>query len=129
MSAVSESSEFLTVREVMALLRLGRTTVYAQARLYEATGGEEGIPCRRFGRSFRFPAVEVRQYAGLPPKTPTPAPRPAGVASSTPERRPATPRLTTRTRRPTKNIRSKSRRTASNRADDTIVQPALPFTD
>lgn len=67
-----DGSEFLTVREVMALLRLGRTTVYAQARLYEATGGLEGIPCRRFGRSFRFPAVEVRHYAGLPISAPTP---------------------------------------------------------
>ena len=125
-----ESSEFLTVREVMALLRLGRTTVYAQARLFEATGGEEGIPCRRFGRSFRFPAAEVREYGGLPPKAPTPAsPRSAGVTSSTPDRRPATPRPTTSTRRPAKTSRSQSRRTASTRADDTIVQPALPFTD
>jgi hypothetical protein len=41
----------------MARLRLGRTTVYEQARLFLATGGAEGIPCRRFGRSLRFPAA------------------------------------------------------------------------
>ena len=46
---------FLTVPEVMARLRLSRTTVYEQARLYLATGGAEGLPCRRFGRSLRFP--------------------------------------------------------------------------
>ena len=43
----------------MARLRLGRTTVYEQARLYLATGGTEGIPCRRFGRSLRFPAAAL----------------------------------------------------------------------
>lgn len=125
-----ESSEFLTVREVMALLRLGRTTVYAQARLYEATGGEEGIPCRRFGRSLRFPAVEVRRHGGLPPEAPTPAARPATRRSSstTADRRPPTPRPVTHAR-PAKTPRSQSRRTASARADDTVVQPVLPFTD
>jgi hypothetical protein len=41
----------------MERLRLGRTTVYEQARLYLATGGAEGIPCRRFGKLLRFPAA------------------------------------------------------------------------
>jgi hypothetical protein len=54
---VAERPEYLTVPEVMARLRLGRTTVYEQARLYLATNGEEGLPCRRFGRSLRFPAA------------------------------------------------------------------------
>jgi hypothetical protein len=55
---VAQRPEYLTVPEVMARLRLGRTTVYEQARLYLASGGAEGIPCRRFGRSLRFPAAE-----------------------------------------------------------------------
>jgi hypothetical protein len=54
---VAQRPEYLTVPEVMARLRLGRTTVYEQARLYLATRGAEGIPCRRFGRSLRFPAA------------------------------------------------------------------------
>ncbi len=54
---MTQRPEYLTVPEVMARLRLGRTTVYEQARLYLATGGVEGIPCRRFGRSLRFPAA------------------------------------------------------------------------
>jgi hypothetical protein len=54
---MAERPEYLTVPEVMARLRLGRTTVYEQARLYLATNGAEGIPCRRFGRSLRFPAA------------------------------------------------------------------------
>ena len=54
---MAQRPEYLTVPEVMARLRLGRTTVYEQARLYLATGGAEGIPCRRFGRSLRFRAA------------------------------------------------------------------------
>jgi hypothetical protein len=54
---VAQRPEYLTVPEVMNRLRLGRTTVYEQARLYLATGGAKGIPCRRFGRSLRFPAA------------------------------------------------------------------------
>ena len=54
---MAERPEYLTVPEVRPRLRLGRTTVYEQARLYLATGGAEGIPCRRFGRSLRFPAA------------------------------------------------------------------------
>jgi hypothetical protein len=58
---MAERPEYLTVPEVMARLRLGRTTVYEQARLYLATDGAEGIPCRRFGRSLRFPGGGVRR--------------------------------------------------------------------
>ena len=56
---MADKPVFLTVPEVMARLRLSRTTVYEQARLYLATGGAEGLPCRRFGRSLRFPAAAL----------------------------------------------------------------------
>jgi Helix-turn-helix domain len=61
---MAERPEYLTVPEVMARLRLGRTTVYEQARLYLATNGAEGIPCRRFGRSLRFPAAAFDASGG-----------------------------------------------------------------
>jgi hypothetical protein len=48
----------------MAHLRLGRTTVYEQARLYLTTNGAEGLPCRRFGRSLRFPAAAFDASVG-----------------------------------------------------------------
>lgn len=63
---MAELPEFLTVPEVMARLRLGRTTVYEQARLYLATDGAEGLPCRRFGRSLRFPAAALDLIAAVP---------------------------------------------------------------
>ena len=60
---MAQRPEYLTVPEVMARLRLGRTTVYEQARLYLATGGAEGIPCRRFGRSLQVPAAAFNTAA------------------------------------------------------------------
>ncbi len=64
---MAQRPEYLTVPEVMERLRLGRTTVYEQARLYLATGGAEGIPCRRFGRSLRFPAAAFDTVDGGTP--------------------------------------------------------------
>ena len=59
---MAERKEFLTVPEVMAHLQVGRTFVYEQARLYLATGGAEGLPCRRLGRLLRFPLDEIDGY-------------------------------------------------------------------
>ena len=90
---MAQRPEYLTVPEVMARLRLGRTTVYEQARLYLATGGAEGIPCRRFGRSLRFPAAafdtpgadssadrraEVVELTDAPPQDPDRRPQTLG---------------------------------------------------
>ena len=78
-----DEREFLTVTEVMAHLRMGRTFVYQEARRYLATGGAAGIPCRKFGRMLRFPVTELRTYATAQRPTstiapvPGPAPRPA----------------------------------------------------
>ena len=121
-AVMPDRTEFLTVPEVMAYLRLGRTTVYAQARLYLTTGGAEGIPCRRFGRSLRFPSDELARFAHQSredqPEPRPPAPRP-----------PAQPKRSAKRPRPSSPSQSQSPRTASARTDDTIVQPALPFTD
>ncbi|HET6835216.1 MAG TPA: helix-turn-helix domain-containing protein [Acidimicrobiales bacterium] len=63
---MADRKDFLTAVEVMERLRLGRTTVYEQARLFLASGGAEGIPCRRYGRSLRFPTAELEAMAGGP---------------------------------------------------------------
>lgn len=105
--------EYLTVPEVMARLRLGRTTVYEQARLYLATGGAEGIPCRRFGRSLRFPAAAFD----------TAEDRPAGTGDATVIEL-VRPRPVDRAPSPK---RPSTRR--SHRATGTAVQSPLPFTD
>ena len=76
---VAEERDFLTVTEVMAHLRMGRTFVYQEARRYLATGGAAGIPCRKFGRLLRFPTRELHAYATLrassaSPSSPAPVP-------------------------------------------------------
>jgi hypothetical protein len=120
-------TEFLTVPEVMAYLRLGRTTVYSQARLYLATGGAEGIPCRRFGRSLRFPADELARFADtIDSGVPAAAAVPTSVRA-TPVHR--SPRRVERSRSSSRSRSQQSTRTASATADDTVVQAALPFAD
>jgi len=126
-----QRTEYLTVPEVMAYLRLGRTTVYAQARLYLATGGSEGIPCRRFGRSLRFPLDELAAFADDPARR-QPAPMAAvrrQSAAGSQDGRAGQSSAATVTRSRSSSRPSQSRRTASTRKDDTVVQDALPFTD
>ncbi len=105
--------EYLTVPEVMDRLRLGRTTVYEQARLYLATGGAEGIPCQRFGRSLRFPAAAFDTVEESPAvnggATVIELARPRPVERESSPKRPSTRR--------------------SHRATGTTVQSPLPFTD
>lgn len=40
----------LTIPEAATFLRIGRSAAYDLARRFEATGGDEGIPCVRIGR-------------------------------------------------------------------------------
>lgn len=124
---MAERVEYLTVPEVMALLRLGRTTVYAHARLFLATDGAEGIPCRRFGRSLRFPSDELARYT-----RPKPSDRPAPTAGAAAGPTPTPPRPARATRGSTRtgpSRRTEPTRTMTAAEDDTAVQAALPFTD
>jgi hypothetical protein len=116
---MAERKQFLTAAEVMERLRLGRTTVYQQARLFLATSGAEGIPCRRYGRSLRFPAAELEAMVGEPSAIPPRAVKVVDIAdvrqhASTPPSDPLP--------RPT---RPSPRRTRRRRDDD---QPTLPLT-
>ena len=110
---MAQRPEYLTVPEVMERLRLGRTTVYEQARLYLATDGAEGIACRRFGRSLRFPAAafDTVEHGAV-------------VDSDAQVIELARPRPVDRA--PSAK-RSPSRR--GRRATGTTVQSPLPFTD
>lgn len=72
-------SEMLTAKQVMARLKLGRTTVYGLGRRYLETGGAEGLPCRKIGRALRFPADEVDEWT-----TATPTTHPGESSRSTP---------------------------------------------
>ncbi|HEV8628416.1 MAG TPA: helix-turn-helix domain-containing protein [Acidimicrobiia bacterium] len=65
--AQSDPAPFLTVVEAAALLRVGRTVAYQQARQYLATGGREGLPVVRLGRQLRVPRHALEEMMQLVP--------------------------------------------------------------
>jgi transposase len=52
--------DLLTIPEAAALLRISRTTAYAEANRFERTG--EGLPVKRVGRSLRAPREQLRRW-------------------------------------------------------------------
>jgi len=56
--ALDECPELLTISEAAQLLRISRTTAYAEANRFERTG--EGLPVIRVGRSLRAPRERLR---------------------------------------------------------------------
>ena len=57
--ALDEWPELLTVTEAAEVLRISRTTAYAEAKRYLITG--EGLPVIRVGRSLRAPRERLRR--------------------------------------------------------------------
>ena len=62
----SSPPDFLTVEEAAAVLRIGRTSAYRQARRYLATDGAEGLCADRFGKQIRIPRCGLEQRLGGP---------------------------------------------------------------
>ena len=58
--------DFLTVEEAAAVLRIGRTSAYRQARKFIATNGAEGLCADRFGKQIRIPRCHLEQRLGGP---------------------------------------------------------------
>ena len=92
--------DFFTVEEAAAILRLGRTSAYREARKYFATGGREGMCAHRFGKQIRVPRYYVEQRLGGPITWPILTDDTA-VASPVASITPA-PSATRTTRRPTR---------------------------
>jgi len=68
--------DFLTVEEAARVLRIGRTSAYAQAARYEETDGAEGLPVVRVGRLLRVPRARLEAFAGGPLRALAPLPQP-----------------------------------------------------
>lgn len=58
---------FLRVEQAQELMQLGRSQIYEQTRLFRSTGGREGIPVVRFGRSLRIPTAALLRLAAVVP--------------------------------------------------------------
>jgi len=55
----------MTVEAAGAVLDLGRSKAYVEARRFEATDGAEGLPVLRFGRTLRVPTAALWRKLGL----------------------------------------------------------------
>ena len=95
----SSPPDFLTVEEAAAVLRIGRTSAYRQARRYLATNGAEGLCADRFGKQIRIPRCGLEQRLGGPITWPiftdeTPVASPVASIKPAPTPRRATRRAT-----------------------------------
>jgi excisionase family DNA binding protein len=63
MSMIGEHGVFLRVEEAAGVLRISRTSAYALTRRFLDTGGREGLPAVRVGRSVRVPVAALESMA------------------------------------------------------------------
>jgi excisionase family DNA binding protein len=63
MSTIAEHGAFLRVEEAAQILRISRTSAYELARRWLESGGRDGLPAVRLGRSIRIPAAALDRLA------------------------------------------------------------------
>lgn len=64
---LNSEPQTLTVEEAARVLRIGRTTAYALAREWRATGGRSGLPVLKLGRSLRVPRAALTRLLEVEP--------------------------------------------------------------
>ena len=64
-SIVETYGPFMRVEDAARLLCISRTSAYALANRWLTTGGPDGLPAVRFGRSIRIPAAALDRLADL----------------------------------------------------------------
>ena len=66
MSLIAEHGPFLRVEEAAQVLRISRTSAYELARRWIESGGRDGLPAVRLGRTIRIPAAALERLANPP---------------------------------------------------------------
>ena len=92
----SPAPDFSTVEEAARVLRIGRTSAYAQVRVFEHSGGTDGLEAMRVGNQLRISRYRLEELLGGPITWPLPEPPTATVTK-------------TATTRPTRTSRSSGR--------------------
>ena len=70
MARITDRGPFLRADEVAEVFKISRAAAYVAARRWLDTGGREGIPCVRVGRSVRFLASAIDEMATSRPPQP-----------------------------------------------------------
>jgi excisionase family DNA binding protein len=65
LSIADQHGPFLRVEDAARLLRISRTSAYALARQWFHSGGANGLPAVRIGRSIRIPAVALDRLTDI----------------------------------------------------------------
>jgi hypothetical protein len=78
---------YLTVEEAAVVLRIGRTSAYAFAREFLATGGLAGLPVIRLGKQLRVPTAALERLVGNDGNRAAQAVAPVVSVPRTPRRR------------------------------------------
>jgi excisionase family DNA binding protein len=76
--------DLLTLEEAARVLRVGRTTAYADVRRWFATGGADGLPAVRVRRQVRVPRRELEDRIGGPITWPIPDEPAAATTTAAP---------------------------------------------
>jgi len=69
--SLDDLPEVLTVEEAAVVLRIGRGAAYELTRLWRETGGREGLPVVRLGRTLRVPRAALKRMLDDPNGTAT----------------------------------------------------------
>jgi hypothetical protein len=56
---------FLRVEDAAAILQIGRSAAYEQARRWIATEGRTGLPAVKIGRAIRIPVAALERWAAI----------------------------------------------------------------
>ena len=84
----SPAPDFLTVEEAARVLRIGRTSAYAQVHVFEHSGGADGLEAMRVGNQLRISRYRLEELLGGPITWPLPEP-PTPTAAKTATTRPS----------------------------------------
>jgi excisionase family DNA binding protein len=57
-----DAPEMLRVEEVARLLRISRSSAYEAVAAFQVSGGDDGIPSMRIGRSLRVPKAVLLEW-------------------------------------------------------------------
>lgn len=66
--SIDELPIALTAPEAARVLRVSKNKLYDLVRLWQATGGAQGLQAIRLGRALRIPRIAILEFVGIVPR-------------------------------------------------------------